>query len=341
GKIVAAGTAANGGTGNDFALSRYSTAGVLDTTFGSSGKTLTDFAGGNDQALAMAIQPSDGKIVAAGVAFNGTNGNDYAVARYSVDGAVDTGFGRTGEGHTEFPGGNDIARAITIQSSGKIVVVGGNNNDFALARLNADGSLDTGFGAAGRTMTDFSNGNDQAFAVAVDSTGKLVVVGSATNRTTGIDFALARYDSNGNLDTTFGTGGKVTTPVSPGSDTDQALAVAIDSSGKIIAAGFCSGGAAGTEIAPVRHNNDGRVDTTFGTGGKVTTPVSAGNADDRAFAVAIQSDGKIVAGGATTNSGTGSDFALVRYNGDGSLDTSYGIGGKVTTDFAGGTDQAL
>src|SRR5262249_58379712 len=145
--------------------------------------------------------------------------------------------------------------------------VGGNNNDFALARLNADGSLDTGFGTAGRTMTDFSNGNDQAFAVAVDSVGKLVVAGSATNSTTGVDFALARYDSDGNLDTTFGAGGKVTTPVSPGSDTDQALAVAIDSSGKIIAAGFALGGATGDEFALVRYISDGRVATTFGSAG--------------------------------------------------------------------------
>src|SRR5262249_55570066 len=90
GKIIAAGTASNGATGNDFALSRYSTLGVLDTTFGSSGKVLTDFAGGNDQAFAMAIQTSDGKIVAAGGAFNGINGSDYALARYSADGAIDT-----------------------------------------------------------------------------------------------------------------------------------------------------------------------------------------------------------------------------------------------------------
>jgi len=342
GKIVAGGVASNGSTGNDFALSRYSSAGVLDTTFGSSGKVLTDFAGASDQALAMAIQPSDGKIVAAGVAFNGTNANDYGLARYSVDGAIDTGFGSGGKVTTDFPGGTDVARAITIQSSGKIVVVGGDTNDFALARFNTDGSLDTNFGTGGRVMTDFSNGNDQALAVAVDSTGKLVVAGSATNAATGADFALARYDSDGHLDTTFGTGGKVTTAISPGTGTDQALAVAIDSSGKIVAAGVGSDGVTGNDFTLVRYKSDGSLDTTFGTGGIVTTAFSASNNDARAFGVAIQSDGKIVAAGAATNSGTGSDFALARYNGtDGSLDSSYGTGGKVTTDFAGGTDQAL
>jgi uncharacterized delta-60 repeat protein len=191
-------------------------------------------------------------------------------------------------------------------------------------------------------MTDFSKGNDQAFAVAVDSTGRLVVAGSATNTTTGVDFALARYDSDGNLDTTFGTNGKITTAVSAGNDTDQAFAVAIDSNGKIVTAGVANGGATGNDFALVRYNSDGTLDSTFGAGGKVITPISAGNGDDRAFALAIQSDGKIVAAGASTNTVTGSDFALVRYNGtDGSLDSTYGIGGKVTTDFAGGADQAL
>jgi uncharacterized delta-60 repeat protein len=342
GKIVAAGVASNGATGNDFALARYSSAGVLDTTFGSSGKVLTDFAGGNDQVFAMATQPSDSKIVVAGVAFNGISGNDYALARYSSDGAIDTGFGSSGKVTTDFPGGNDIARAIVIQPSGKIVVVGGNNNDFALARFNTDGSLDTSFGTSGKVITDFSGGNDQAFAVALDSLGRIVVAGSASSAGTGIDFALARYDSNGNLDATFGTGGKVTTAVSMGGESDQAFAVAIGSGDKIVAAGVASVGATGNDFALVRYNSDGTLDATFGSGGKVTTAFSAGNGDDRAFAVAIQGDGKIVAAGAANNSMTGSDFALARYNAaDGSLDSSYGSGGKVMTDFAGSTDQAL
>lgn len=346
GKIVAAGVASNGAAGNDFALARYSSAGVLDTSFGSSGKVLTDFAGGNDQVFAMAIQPSDSKIVAAGFAFNGINGNDYALARYSSDGAIDTGFGSSGRVTTDFPGGNDVARAIAIQTSGKIVVAGGNNNDFALARFNTDGSLDTSFGSSGQVITDFSGGNDQAFAVALDSMGRIVVAGSATNTSmvspTGVDFALARYDMNGNLDTTFGTGGKVTTPVSTGSNTDQAFAVAIGSGDKIVAAGVASVGATGNDFALVRYNSNGTLDTSFGSGGEVTTAFSAGNFDDRAFAVAIQSDGKIVAAGAANNGMTGSDFALARYNAaDGSLDSSYGSGGKVMTDLAGSTDQAL
>ncbi|HXI93524.1 MAG TPA: HYR domain-containing protein [Blastocatellia bacterium] len=341
GKIVAAGLAANGATGNDFALARYDDTGMLDDAFGTSGKMTTDFAGGSDQALALAIQPSDSKLVATGVAFNGTTGNDFALARYSDEGDIDTGFGASGKVTTDFPSGIDIARGIAVQSNGKIVVAGGNNNDFALARLNTDGSLDSTFGTGGLVITDFSGNNDQAFAVALDSSGKIVVAGSTTSASTGIDFALARYDTNGNLDATFGVGGKVTTAVSAGGEFDQAFAVAVDSTDRIVAAGIAVAPATGNDFALVRYTGTGALDLTFGTGGKVTTAFSAGSGDDRAFAVAIQSNGKIIAAGAS-NGSSGSDFALARYNGaDGSLDASYGVGGKVTTDFAGSTDQAL
>jgi uncharacterized delta-60 repeat protein len=341
GNIVAAGVASSNMTGADFALARYTSAGALDGAFGTSGKTTTDFAGAADQIFAMAVQPSDSKIVAAGVAFNGNNSNDYALARYSTNGAIDTDFGNSGKVTTDSPAGTDIGRAVAIQSDGKIVVAGGDNSDFALSRFNTDGSLDAGFGAGGMVITDFAKSNDQAFALAIDSMGNIVVAGSTTNINTGVDFALARYDSFGNLDATFGTGGKVITPVSPGGDTDQAFALAIDSSGKIIAAGVASAGATGNDFSLVKYNSNGTLDSTFGTGGKVTTPLSAGNGDDRVFAVAIQSDGKIVAAGSATNGATGSDFALARYSSNGILDSTYGTGGKVITDFAGGTDQAL
>ena len=343
GKIVAAGFAANGVTGNDFALARYDDTGTLDDPFGTDGKMTTDFAGGSDQALALAIQPEDSKLLATGVAFNGTNGNDFALARYSDEGDIDTDFGESGKVTTDFPGGIDIARGVAVQSDGKIVVAGGSNNDFALARLNTDGSLDATFGTGGRVLTDFSGNNDQAFAVALDSSGNIVAAGSTTSASTGIDFALARYDANGNLDATFGVGGKVTTAVSAGGDFDQAFAVDIDSTGRIVAAGVALVPATGNDFALVRYTGTGALDLTFGSGGsgKVTTAFSLGSGDDRAFAVAIQSDGKIIAAGAS-NGLFGSDFALARYNSaDGSLDSSYGAAGKVTTDFAGSTDQAL
>jgi len=340
GKLIAAGVAFNGATGNDFALARYSATGTLDTTFDTDGKVTTDFSGGSDQALAVAFHASDGKIIAAGAAFNGIGGNDFSLARYTSTGALDTTFDTDGKVTTDFPGGSDAARALAIQSDGKIIVVGNNNNDFALTRLNSNGSVDTAFGTSGQVITDFFNGTDQAFAVAIQpGDGKIVVAGVASSSSTGSDFALARYNTDGTLDTTFDTDGKVTTPVSAGADPDQAFAVAVQSDGKIVAAGFANSSTHGNDFALVRYNADGSLDSAFGTAGIVTTDFS-GRAD-QAFAVAIQTDGKIVAAGSANNGATGNDFAIARYTSGGVLDMSYGTGGKVTTDFAGGADQAL
>lgn len=132
----------------------------------------------------------------------------------AASGDLDSTFGSGGKVTLAFPGANDVARGTALQLDGKIVVVGSDGNDFTLARYNTDGSLDSGFGAAGKVITDFFGGVDQAFAVVIDSTGKIIAGGSAT-KTTGssanTDFGLARYNPKGSLDTTFGTGGKVAT----------------------------------------------------------------------------------------------------------------------------------
>ena len=328
GKIVAAGSSAS-----DFALARYSADGSLDTTFSSDGKLTTDF-GSTDQALAVAVQ-SDGKIVMAGAMFNGTN-DDFALARYSADGALDTTFGtivsgstRSGKVNTDFASSEDSARALAVQSDGKIVAAGTSASDFALARYNANGTLDTSLSTDGKVTTDIgSSTTDAAYAMAIQSDGRIVVAGTSNN-----DFALARYNADGSLDTSFGTGGKVTTDIDSGND--DANAVAVQPDGKIVAAGSgVSGG--GTRFALARYSADGSLDTSFGTGGKLTTVISTLN--DVANAVAVQSDGKIVVAGRTTSQG-GTRFALARYNADGSLDTSFGTGGKVDTDIGSGNDD--
>jgi len=240
----------------------------------------------------------------------------------------------------------DRAQAQVIQSDGKIVVAGyaynGTDYDFALARYNSDGSLDTtNFGSGtGKVTTPFGTGSDQAFAVALQSDGKIVVAG--TTRSQGkSDFAVARYNSDGSLDeTNFGNGtGKVT--LSIGSDDAIAYAVAIQpADGKIVVAGVASN-AENTDFALARFNSDGTIDDTgFGAGtGMVMTDFGAG---DIANALVLQSSGKImVAGNADMGAGTKSDFALARYNSDGSLDTTgFGSGGKVTHDFFNSTDTA-
>src|SRR5439155_1317723 len=142
-----------------------------------------------------------------------------------------------------------------------------------------------------------------------------------TNNGINYDFALVRYNTNGTLDATFGTGGKVTTAV--GTSDDAAYALAIQADGKLVAAGATDDGS-NYDFALVRYNANGSPDTTFGTGGKVTTAI--GTRDDVASAVAVQADGKLVAAGDTGDGGN-NYFALARYNANGTLDATFGTGG--------------
>jgi uncharacterized delta-60 repeat protein len=336
GKIIAVGSAfVSDGMRADyeFALARYNVDGSLDPSFGAGGKVVTDFFGDEDAARAVAIQ-GDGKIVVAGFARNGfdLSSIDFALARYNPDGSLDPAFGSAGKVTTDFSVTEDVALDVAIQSDGKIVAAGyvrpGATNDFALARYNANGSLDTTFGSGGKVITDLSGGFDEANAVAIQSDGKIIAAGNSFG-----DFALARYDTAGNLDGTFGMGGKVTTPVAISGASDSITALAIQSNGKIIAGGFSLSGPGNYDFALARYNADGSLDSGFGAGGTVVTDFFGSN--DQANAISLQFNGKIVAVGSALTS-TSALFGLVRYNADGSLDPSFGAGGKVTTGFPGG-----
>jgi uncharacterized delta-60 repeat protein len=335
GKIVAAGDS-NAGPDYDFAVVRYNSDGSLDTTFNFTGKVTTPIGPGDDGASAVAIQ-SDGRIVVAGFAFNGTD-NDFAVVRYNADGSLDSSFDAFGVVTTNFGTGDDEAFAVAIQSDGKIVVAGdsynGANLDIALVRYNANGSLDTSFNGTGKVTTAIGTSHDEAFAVAIQSDGKIVVAGDSNNGAD-FDFAVVRYNSDGGLDTSFNGTGKVTTGI--GLSDDEAFGMSIQSDGKIVAAGSSNNGT-DIDFAVVRYNTNGSLDTSFGTGGYVTTDFGTG--DDEAFGVAIQSDGKIVAAG-ESNNGADFDFAVVRYNTNGSLDTGFGTGGSVTTAIGPLHDEAF
>jgi uncharacterized delta-60 repeat protein len=199
----------------------------------------------------------------------------------------------------------------------------------------ANGSLDATFGSGGKVSTAFG-GDDTAMALQSD--GKIVMAGGS-----GSDFVLARYKVDGTLDAGFGTGGLVTSDVGVGS-ADEARAVAIQADGKIVVAGNAVVGRTSNnqfnfDFAVARFNADGSPDLSFGSGGKVTTDFNGQT--DRAFALAIQGDGKIVvAGSATPASGISTDFAVARYDGAGAPDGSFGSGGKLTTDIGGAIDIA-
>lgn len=262
---------------------------------------------------------------------------------YAAPGSLDTAFNGTGKQQTAFAGAA-TASAVAVQSTGKIVVIGSVDvsgvSNFALARYNADGTLDTTFGTGGIVVTPVLNGGVGVAILIEPVTDKIIAAGSAipVGSPADSDFALVKYNADGTLDGTFGTGGISTTSVS--SVFDSLNAVAFQGS-KIIAVGVAAG-ATNDDFAVVRFNSDGSVDTTFGpvgSNGKVITPIGTGN--DVASGVAVQSDSKIVVvGSADTAMATPINFAVVRYNADGTTDSGFGTGGKVTTSIQSNDDEA-
>ena len=334
GKIVVAGDSYNG-SNEDFAVLRYNSDGSLDTTFGTGGKVTTPIGSSYDFANSVVLQ-SDGKIVVAGSSSNGSN-YDFAIVRYNTDGSLDTTFDTDGKLTTLIGSGSDVAYSVVLQSDGKIVAAGysdnGTNNDFAIIRYNTNGSLDTTFDTDGKQTTAIGSFAEFAYSVVLQSDGKIVVAGSSHNGTNH-DFAIVRYNTDGSLDTTFDTDGKVTTSI--GSGSEAARSVVLQSDGKIVAAGYSDNGT-NNDFAIIRYNTNGSLDTTFDTDGKLTTPIGSGS--ESADEVVLQSDGKIVAAGFLDN-GSNDDFAVLRYNSDGSLDTTFGTGGKVTTPIGSSYDFA-
>ena len=234
---------------------------------------------------------------------------------------------------TDF-GGLDIAFALVLQPDGKLVAAGQFEDPrtftvrFALVRYLPDGRLDPTFGIGGRVTSDFEGGRAEALVLQPD--GKLVAAGFLRNGGTQ-DFVLVRYLPDGHLDPSFGVGGMVTTDF--GND-DRASSLVLQPDGKLVAAGDSNAGVSG-DFTVVRYLPDGRLDPSFGVGGAVTTDFGG---SDLARALVLQPDGKLVAAG---EGGPGADFVLARYLPDGRLDATFGVGGKVTTDFGSLDERAL
>ena len=308
GKILVVGFARYGRSPN-FALARYQKNGRLDKTFGHGGKVTTDFFGDFEEAYDVCLQP-DGKIVVAGVArVLNTLTSGFALARYHKDGRLDKSFGARGK-VTAFIFNQVAANAVKLQSDGKIVVAGtvqgnGPDADFALARFDANGSLDDEFGGGGIVVADYMACTDLAADIAIQPDGKIIVAGDACN-----DFALVRYHEDGTLDGSFGDGGWVTTDFF--GDSDRISEIALDRGGKIFAAGFAYITNVGQDFALACYDEDGSLDEGFGDEGKVMTDFP-GNSN-AASGVAVQRDGNIVTAGSAAG-----DFALARHVPDGQL----------------------
>jgi uncharacterized delta-60 repeat protein len=310
-------------TNNNFLVRRYTTAGALDNTFGSGGSATVSI-GSDDAAYDVAIQP-DAKILVAGASdFN------FALVRLNANGSLDTTF--SGDGKVTGPSGEGLS--VALQSDGKILVGGGSNSDdFRIARYTANGALDTTFGSAGYTDVAFPDGS-HIHDLVVQADGRIVAVGMSQASSTSSDFALARFLPSGLLDTTFGTGGKVLTSIG---GYDHANHIALQPDGKIVVGGETGSNQSFVDVALARYLPSGALDTSFSGDGKVTTDANGdlvGNTID-VSGLAIQRDGRILAGGSSRISSSTADLFVARYLVDGSLDTSWSTDGKTNTNVSG------
>ena len=311
GKMVAAGAASVGGSGR-IAVARYDASGTLDPTFGSGG-TVTTAVGDSANANAVVIQP-DGSIVAAG--YSTTAGHyDFALVRYDASGALDPTFGTGGIVATDL-GVDALANAMVLQPDGRLIVGGfsasspGNpsGEHFALARYAADGSLDPSFGSGGTIVAGFQG---RIAALALVAGGKFLVAGKGYPG----GFVLARYESNGNADATFGVSGIVTSRFGSGEPDDAGFALAVQPDGRIVVAGRGQPGYASPYFGLIRYDADGSLDRTFAPCVVVATPFPpVGTFGATAYAVLVQPDGKLV----TVGTSNDEDVALARYVGTGS-----------------------
>jgi len=326
GKLVAMGF--HHETGNSYyALARY-VDGVLDATFGSGGRVL--FTPGSGVQAGMAIQ-SSGKIILAGNLDTSTSGcqADFLIMRLGIDGAPDATFGTNGQVVTDF-GGCDGVNGVALGSNDSIVVTGftAGGADVAVARYDANGTPDAGFGNGGKATAP---GLGSGQSVVVQASGRVVVGANNSG-----DFGLIGFTSAGALDPTFADGGSSSTYFGD-NDSGTLAAIALRSAGGIVAVGGNFDYDIGVyRVAIAAYDASGDLDSAFGAGGLVQTHISSALGEDQAGGVAVQPDGSIVVAGWSCDANC--DFLVARYLGaSGALDDGFGRGGVVTTDFVSGS----
>lgn len=311
---------------------RKGDSGSLDTSFGGSGIGYNrDTPAGS---IGGAAFQRDGKLVVGGsYTYQG-----LTAGRFFSDGTLDLGFGTDGTALAPISTSLNVGIATALQPDGRIVVAGYANlgtDDFSIARFQRNGDPDTTFGSSGKRTFDMMGGEDRAYDVAIQADGRIVVVGQVSSSTSGLDFGLVRLWSDGSLDTTFGSSGKVVTDFGI-NDVDSAGCMVLQQDGKILVGGYAYSSTAGQgyNFALARYLPNGALDVTFGSGGRVTTHMLG--TSERLFDLVLQEDGKIVATGYTYSGSY--QVAVLRYLPNGTLDSSFGTGGKVATDLGPALD---
>src|SRR5258708_16203548 len=349
GKIIAPGQSVLAGQGV-IALVRYNADGSLDTGFGSSGIVRTAVPSVNAVATAVVVQPgappAADKILVAGSTFDPSTGTTGIVlARYTANGTLDASFAGGFVSAPIGPGTSVDNASLALQGDGSIVVAGATTaGDFVLRRYDSTGMLDPNFGTTGTGGTTTTHVGPSAMgpAIALQSGGKIIAAGaSGSLASPPMDAVLVRYNTNGTLDTSFGSAGTGMVFTDIGSSNNFANAVAVQTPGdKIVVAGhaFVDFAADTSDIALLRYNADGTPDTGFGTSGAVVTNLGA---FDNAFSVALypDPDNRIVVSG-NTGSGVAVSAAVLRFTALGALDPTFGTGGIVTTSPTGPSTAA-
>ena len=312
GNLVLAGYSDQTG-GPQWAIARVTAGGSSDASFGDNGFVLLNVGGAEAAATGVAIQ-ANGQIVVAG-----NTGSGGEIVRLNSNGSLDTSFG---SGGTVTLPSMSIAAVAVQPSNQRIVVAGAESGEFALTRLTTDGSMDTTFGTGGTVTTTFPSGASAANALAIESDGELLAAGHAAST-----FAVAVYQTDGALDTSFGTNG-LATPATPGSGPALANVVGIGSQGQIVLGGSDGTGAGDTAAAVVQLKLDGANDDSFGSGGvsEFTVP---GTADDSVAGLAIDTSGEILVAGNLQMDGGQNGFVAALAAG-GATDTAFGESGLIT-----------
>jgi len=315
--------------------------GDLDASFGNGGSIVANISEGRDVSTSVAVQ-KNGKIVVAGFSNSGGSLYKFALTRYNLDGSLDKDFGEDGVVLTKIGLLNSQAFSVMVQPDGKIIAVGSTNTkntskDVAIVRYTSTGEKDTTFGVDGISITSINKYSNFASSAALQLNGKIVVGADFSNGKDN-DIAVLRYNTDGTLDKSFGGNGIVKTTLS---DTDDEVrGIVVQSDGKIVVAGSSRNSQNYYDIAAIRYNENGTIDTTFGTNGSVTTAVThrVGQMDDRddhAAGIALQPDSKIVIAGYSYK-----DFVVIRYTADGKLDESFRGNGKLFTSVSPAKDEA-
>jgi uncharacterized delta-60 repeat protein len=317
----------------DAAVTRLTAQGELDPNGFFPG--VVPFGASDDIANAMVVL-ADGSVVIAGRKdLQGTR--SFLLAKLTTNGQLDTAnFGNIGRTVHTMGIGFAEAFALVQQTDGKFVsagyaLMGSGNTDFALARYDQNGYLDSTFGTAGVVITPFGALNDAAQAVAIQPDGKIVAAGY-TRVGSLFDIAIARYNANGSLDATFGSGGKLV--IAASASNDQGTAIAITREGKILVAGYLLNGS-NQNIGVVRVNANGTLDTTFAINGIASVDVAGGA--DIGWGMALQRNGKILIAGQGFD-GAANAFVAVRLNDNGTRDASFGTNGVQVIDASPTSD---